>query len=315
MINILIIDSEGIGALDEDQTHDARIFSLAILLSSCFIYNSVGSIDENAIQNLSLVVNLTKHIQIKSNGNEDMDSEDYSNYFPSFFWVIRDFSLQLVDQEGEAISSKEYLEKALLPQKGFSDEVEQKNRIRRLLTTFFKERECITLVRPLVNEENLQKLDQMDLDQLRPEFFEQVMTLRKRILTRMRPKLLNNKMLSGEMYVSLVRSYLAAINNGSVPNIENAWNYLCKDECLKAVAQAFEAYDRTLKELLLPKIPTTIEDMKVRFGRIRGGGKSWGWGGRGGFFGVEDLDLGLGLIGVGVERVIWGWESNLGLRE
>lgn len=61
-INILIIDSEGIGALDEDQNHDSKIFSLAILLSSQFIYNSVGSIDENAIQNLSLVVNLTKHI-------------------------------------------------------------------------------------------------------------------------------------------------------------------------------------------------------------------------------------------------------------
>jgi len=65
------------------------------------------------------------------------------------------------------------------------------------------------------------------------------------------------------MYVSLIHSYLAAINNGSVPNIENAWNYLCKDECIKAVNQAYDAYDRTLKELLLPKIPTTIEDMKM----------------------------------------------------
>jgi len=27
-INILVIDSEGIGALDEDSTHDSRIFAL-----------------------------------------------------------------------------------------------------------------------------------------------------------------------------------------------------------------------------------------------------------------------------------------------
>ena len=60
--NVLIIDTEGLGALDEDSNHDARIFSLAILFSSSFIYNSVGSIDENALQNLSLVVNLTNHI-------------------------------------------------------------------------------------------------------------------------------------------------------------------------------------------------------------------------------------------------------------
>ena len=65
-VNIIVIDTEGIGALDEDSTHDTKIFTLAILASSCFIYNSVGSIDENAIQNLSLIVNLTKHIQLKA---------------------------------------------------------------------------------------------------------------------------------------------------------------------------------------------------------------------------------------------------------
>lgn len=63
--SILVVDSEGLGALDEDSTHDIRIFSLTILLTSCFIYNSVGSIDENALQNLSLVVNLTKNIKHK----------------------------------------------------------------------------------------------------------------------------------------------------------------------------------------------------------------------------------------------------------
>jgi len=72
-VNIIVIDTEGIGALDEDQTHDTKIFTLAILASSCFIYNSVGSIDENAIQNLSLVTNLTKHIQLKADSHNDDD--------------------------------------------------------------------------------------------------------------------------------------------------------------------------------------------------------------------------------------------------
>lgn len=67
-INVLVLDTEGLGALDEDSNHDVRIFSLAILISSYFIYNSVGSIDENALSNLSLVINLTKHIHLKSTG-------------------------------------------------------------------------------------------------------------------------------------------------------------------------------------------------------------------------------------------------------
>jgi len=46
---VLIIDTEGIGAFNEDENHDTRIFLLALLLSSYFIYNSMGTIDENAM--------------------------------------------------------------------------------------------------------------------------------------------------------------------------------------------------------------------------------------------------------------------------
>lgn len=59
---VFIVDSEGIGAFNEDQNHDTRIFLLALLLSSYFIYNSMGTIDENALQNLSLIVNLSKQL-------------------------------------------------------------------------------------------------------------------------------------------------------------------------------------------------------------------------------------------------------------
>ena len=173
-INVIIMDTEGLGALDEDSNHDVRIFSLAILLSSYFIYNSVGSIDENALQNLSLVINLTKHIQIKSSGlnQDDVAPEEYAKYFPSFMWVVRDFTLQLVDQEGEQISPKEYLEKALQAQKGFSESVDQKNRIRRLLKSFFADRDCVTMIRPLTNEDALQNLINIPMKDLRPEFVE-----------------------------------------------------------------------------------------------------------------------------------------------
>jgi hypothetical protein len=57
-LKILLIDSEGIGAFDEDENHDSKIFLLALLLSSYFIYNSMGTIDENAINSLSLIVSL-----------------------------------------------------------------------------------------------------------------------------------------------------------------------------------------------------------------------------------------------------------------
>jgi hypothetical protein len=115
-LTLLIIDTEGLGALDEDQTHDCKIFSLAILLSTCFVYNSVGSIDENAIQSLNMVLNLTDHISKVSRGDESTPKSE----MPNFVWVVRDFSLQLIDDKGVHITAKEYLENALAQQKGSS---------------------------------------------------------------------------------------------------------------------------------------------------------------------------------------------------
>jgi hypothetical protein len=58
----------------------------------------MGTIDENALQNLSLIVNLSNQLQ-SANRKEgaDGDIDEMSKYFPSFLWVVRDFSLKLID--------------------------------------------------------------------------------------------------------------------------------------------------------------------------------------------------------------------------
>ncbi len=263
-INVLVIDTEGLGALDEDPNHDARVFSLALLLSTYFVYNSVGSIDEAALQNLNLVVSLTRHIHIKAQGKDEseIEPEEYSKYFPSFVWVVRDFTLQLVDEEGESLSPHDYLEKALQPQNGTSEAVEQKNRIRRLLKSFFPDRDCCTMVRPLTKEDGLQNLENLDFKELRPEFVEQIMNLRRKVINRMRLKTLNGKALNGEMFCNLAQSYVAAINKGAVPNIESAWTYICKNECMKAFQKSIEKYDATIRELTNEQLPMDETELK-----------------------------------------------------
>jgi len=162
-------------------------------------------------------------------------------------WVVRDFALQLIDAEGEPICPKDYLEIALETQKGFSDSVEQKNRIRRLLKNFFRDRDCCTMIRPLTNEENLQNLPDMDLEELRGDFVEQVISLRRKVINRIKPKTLNGRKLSGSMLATLANTYVKAINNGAIPNIESAWSYLCKSECRKAMDEATKLAKQVLE--------------------------------------------------------------------
>lgn len=109
-------------------------------------------------------------MQIKSDIVGDCDPEEIQKYFPSFLWVVRDFSLRLLDLTGNSITSKEYFENSLQQQKGNSDGVETKNRIRRLIKHFFKDRDCFTMVRPVEDEKGLQNLQQMGDHELREEF-------------------------------------------------------------------------------------------------------------------------------------------------
>jgi hypothetical protein len=254
-INVLIIDTEGIGATDEDQNHDNRIITLGLLLSSFFIYNSLGSIDENAIQNLSFIVNITKNIQLNNSKRDEVDPGEIAKFLPSFMWVIRDFTLRLISTDNEPITSKEYLERSLELQKGYSDSIENKNKIRILIKEFFRDRDCVTLVRPLTEEQNLQNLERLDTSKLRAEFLEQISQLRKRVLLRVKPKAMNGKIINGEMFCNLMKSYVEAINNGAIPVIENAYAYMCKNECNRAMTNSLKKYTDSMNEHIKQRFP------------------------------------------------------------
>lgn len=79
----------------------------------------------------------------------------------------------------------------------------------------------------------------------------------------MKPKVLNQKKLNGEMYSSLMKNYVKAINEGAVPNIENAWNYMCREQCEKVSAEAYQLFENKLKENLSHNWPCTEENFKL----------------------------------------------------
>lgn len=248
-VNVIVVDTEGIGATDEDKNHDTKIFSLALLLSSFFIYNSMGAIDENAIANLSFVSNIARHIQI---------TNDTKPFFPSFLWVLRDFSLRLVDEYGNDITPKEYLEKAL---KKNPNSPEGKNAIREYLLKYFTERDCVTLIRPTSEEINLQNLnscqentdDNSDgTNKLRPEFLLQVKEIRSKIFGTIKPKEINGKAINSEFFISMIKSYINSINIGCIPNIESAFADFSKSELKSSVDYAIRSVKDNLLSLNLP---------------------------------------------------------------
>jgi len=95
---------------------------------------------------------------------------------------------------------------ALMESEGFSEAIENKNRIRRLLVTFFQNRDCCVLVRPTNDENKLNNLNDIPLESLRAEFQQGVTNIRRKILTNMKPKTIHGKNINGQILAGLINA-------------------------------------------------------------------------------------------------------------
>lgn len=82
-------------------------------------------------------------------------------------------------------------------------------------------------------------------------------------MNKMRPKTMNGKNLNGTMLSSLLVSYAKSINEGSVPNIENAWTYLLREQAEKAVDETIDLYYKEVTENIIRKMPMSQQNLKV----------------------------------------------------
>jgi hypothetical protein len=147
-----------------------------------------------------------------------------------------------LEKDGRRISARDYLEDALKPESGMGDAADAKNAVRLLLRSFFPERDCLTMVRPVTDESKLALLAKEPWDGLRPEFRAQVDALRRRVFGGARPKTMFGQPLSGTMLVELARAYTEAINENKAPTISTAWERVVESKCAEAVDAAMSAF-------------------------------------------------------------------------
>ena len=242
-IPALVIDTEGIGSLEANSTHDCRIFTLALLLSSLFIYNSVGAIDDSALKTLSLVANISKRVRIAA--DKDPSSEDLAKIFPSFCWVLRDVTLRLETQDGQPITPNQYLENSLRDT-GTGDDVDP---VKQVLRDCFRERTCVTLVRPCQEEKDLQNLDANSPNSsLRPIFLEQAKAAGALFRARARPKRYLNQDVSGAMLVTMAQDFVKTINNGTVPVIKDSWQLIAEIQTKETIESLLDRFASKARE-------------------------------------------------------------------
>ncbi|XP_044290832.1 guanylate-binding protein 1-like isoform X1 [Varanus komodoensis] len=261
---LVLLDTEGLGDVEKgNPQNDTWIFALTLLLSSTLVYNSIGTIDQNAMNQLHYVAELTELIQAKApsmvNKEQLDDSAEFVCFFPNFIWALRDFTL-LLELDGHPITEDEYLENALKLKKGDSQDIKLFNLPRKCLRMFFPTRKCFIFERP-TSRKNLPRLGEMKESELDPDFVEQAAQFCSYIYGTSKAKTIpGGHVLNGRLLAMLAETYVDTLRSGKVPCIENAVLALAEIENSAAVADATARYVELMEQRL--KLPTeTLEEL------------------------------------------------------
>ncbi|XP_066124696.1 guanylate-binding protein 6-like isoform X2 [Saccopteryx bilineata] len=248
---LVLLDTEGLGDVEKgDPKNDSWIFALAVLLSSCFVYNSMSTINHDALEKLHYVTELTELIRAKSSPTqrEVKDSTDFVSFFPDFIWTVRDFTLEL-KLNGDPITEDQYLENALKLIPGLNPKAKSSNILKECIRHFFPKRKCFVFDRPTKETELLAHIDNILESQLDPKFRKQSENFCNYIFTHARTKTLREGVqVTGNRLGTLVVTYVDTINKGSVPCLENAVTTLAQIENSAAVQKAAEHYSQQMAQ-------------------------------------------------------------------
>ncbi|XP_073426786.1 guanylate-binding protein 6-like [Dendrobates tinctorius] len=252
---LVLLDTEGLGDVEKgDSKNDAWIFSLTVLLSSALVYNSMGTIDQQAIEQLHYVTQLTEIVKTKSSNSRDGSAAE-KELLPSFTWCVRDFSL-ILERDGKEITEDEYLMMGLELKSG--ENIENYNLPRECIRKFFRSHKCFVFDRP-TSKKNLQRLDELKESELEQEFVEQAAKFYDHIMKSCSVKLLSGGIpVTGKLLGKLASMYVDTIQSGSVPCMENAVLALSEIENNGALQDALSTYESEM-EKHAPKLPTLNE--------------------------------------------------------
>ncbi|KAM6168494.1 guanylate-binding protein 4 isoform 1-T1 [Erethizon dorsatum] len=260
---LVLLDTEGLGDVKKgDSKNDSWIFALAMLLSSTFVYNSMGTINHQALEQLHYVTELTKLIRAKAGSRPDEmeDSTEFVSFFPDFVWAVRDFILEL-KLDGRPITEDEYLENALKLIPGKNPKIQNSNLPRECIRYFFPVRKCFVFDRPTNDKNLLFNIENVPESQLEWSFQVQSKNFCSYIFTNGKTKTLREGIIvTGNRLGALVETYVKAINSGAVPCLENAVTTLAQRENAAAVQKAADHYSEQMAQRV--RLPTdTLQEL------------------------------------------------------
>ena len=257
---IIVFDCEGIESVKQVEKSDDTLFLMSTLLSSLFIYNSIGVPNSRDINKMNFIVNIAKNLQVKK-GNKVSTFGEFKSFFPCFVWLVRDAHLQPVDKQQKSCTPTEYLTQIVLGQEEldeFSDEESEiekmkRNTTKKAILNFFQNYECFFIPPPTSSEQVLKRLNTVKDEELNPNFVKEMNRFSEKILKDVRKKNSFDKDNSSPiglfLYCELIEIVVQAVNvEGSIPALDSMWESSVKIVTSQTIDSLCKKYEEDLKK-------------------------------------------------------------------
>mmetsp|Transcript_4955 Transcript_4955/g.4869 ORF Transcript_4955/g.4869 Transcript_4955/m.4869 type:complete len:239 (-) Transcript_4955:447-1163(-) len=136
-------------------------------------------------------------------------------------------------------------------------------KIRQEILDLFRDRDCITLPRPIDQERQLELLNEHDLNTLRPKFKKGFERLQYSALQQCPSKKFDGLDMSGRNLLGLLYEFIKAINDGVVPNINSTWSQVMKNQYEELLEDIKKKYTKG-RNVEIQEMPYETGDLLMR---------------------------------------------------
>ncbi|KAF4694172.1 hypothetical protein FOZ60_008975 [Perkinsus olseni] len=258
---IWLMDSEGFFGPQVTETYDAKIFTVATLLGSHLVYNTVKVIDQQArcwlaALSFSECVHWPPSAGVEEGGESTAEaSSDIPAFlsaksFPPLTWVVEDFVQDMAASQGgasqamnESAIATEWLKSYLTEDsKRFDDSDDTyEESDRTYLARLFPSLTVHTLFLPATSKSQLKDLSQLSWPELTDEFRNEVTALRGELFTTVRSKELYDRSSEDDVLSSPEDGMMTA------EGFASALNFI-----VKGIAEGYDLFETTLSEGVSP---------------------------------------------------------------
>jgi hypothetical protein len=250
---VWLMDSEGFFGPGIEESYDAKVFTVASLLGSHLVYNTVKIIDQQAVNLLEVLMTQAQLFNARSTVRATVAVPEFlkKESFPPLTWVVEDFVQELpaaFKQEGPFGYLTTYLQGS--SEGGGSNLGFRGNETHEtIITKTFRDVKVAHLFLPATTRAQLQDLSRLEWSELTQEYRSEVDALRDHVLGNVKARQLGGQAATGPALAQALRFTVQALQQGMFHELPSLWTSWKLEVAAMSLTDADEWFAALLQDV------------------------------------------------------------------